>query len=508
MFYTDALWGEWCSKIENSFVIKGYEHLDHRFDFPQRKEEIRKIVADPANVAEHAFLPLIKILIKTPRFRWQENEKEYGHETKTRPISFASHFDTYIYAFYSFVLTKKYQEYIHKHGFQECVLAYRSDLEGKCNIQFAKEVFDHVKANGECTAIALDIKGYFDHIDHHILKEKWCSILGVNTLPNDHYNLFRSLTKYAYINKTTILKHFGVKPKKFKKKPFTLLDHMQGIGVGFNKKFEILREYKLLVQNNTHDILANGRKRFYGIPQGSSISALLSNIYLIDYDKMMYEKAQKEGFLYRRYCDDILLLCDTKRVLELQKFAIEEIKKYHLTIQDKKVELIEFCENSKGVIRAFNLKKIMHELPSQLNKSNEQRFYKNLQYLGFEFNGKDILIRPGSLSRYFRKMKGRIIKTVCMAYSEQERGEKIFKQQLFHRYTHLGKRNFLHYAYNASKDYYKNSENVRKDGMNSPAIKRQLSRHFDILLYHLNKKNESRAMLKVYKGKLKKFKVV
>ncbi len=302
------------------------------------------------------------------------------------------------------------------------------------------------------------------------------------------------------------MKHFDVDLKKLPKKPLTLLDHIPGRS--FNQKFQLLRDHNLMVNNDSHATLPNHKKRFFGIPQGSSISALLSNIYLIDYDTKLNELAQKHGFLYRRYCDDILIVCDTKDALHFQKIAREEIAKYHLEIQDKKVELIEFCKNSQGQIRSFNLKKIQQELPSQMNASNEQRFYKSLQYLGFEFNGKDILIRPGSLSRYFRKMKGRIIKTVCMAYSEQARGEKIFKQQLFHRYTHLGKRNFLHYAYNASKEYYRNSLGKKKFAMNSPAIKRQLSRHFDVLLYHLKKKNDNRAYSKLYKGKLKNYKAV
>lgn len=506
MLYSKDLWDEWCSIIEKDFEIKGYEHFDHRFDFPKRKEEIHRIVSDPAKVATHSFLPLIKILIKTPRFRYQENEKEYGLETKVRPISFASHFDTYLYAWYSFVLTKKYQSYIHNNGIADCVLAYRTDLNGKCNIQFSKEVFDYIKAKRNCTAIALDIKGYFDSIDHQILKEKWCRILGITELPQDQYKIFRSLTAYSYVNKNTILKHFNVDLKKLTKKPLTLLDHIPGSS--FNNKFQVLRDHNLIVENASNELLSNNRKRFYGIPQGSSISALLSNIYLIDYDEEMQKLASKHGFLYRRYCDDILIVCETKDALRFQKIARDKIAKYHLEIQDKKVELIEFCKNSRGQTRSFNLKKIQQELPSQLNASNEQRFYKNLQYLGFEFNGKDVLIRPGSLSRYFRKMKGRIIKTICMAYSEQARGEKIFKQQLFHRYTHLGKRNFLHYAYNASKEYYRNSLGEKKLAMNSPAIKRQLSRHFDVLLYHLKKKNENRAELKDYKGKLKKHKSV
>lgn len=114
-----------------------------------------------------SFSPFIKILVKTPRFKYQETEGEYELETKIRPICFASHMDSLIFGFYSFCLTRKYEEYIERNGFSDCVLAYRSNLGGKCNIQFSKEVFDYIRSKGDCTAIALDIKGYFDHIDHN-----------------------------------------------------------------------------------------------------------------------------------------------------------------------------------------------------------------------------------------------------------------------------------------------------------------------------------------------------
>lgn len=112
-------------------------------------------------------------------------------ECKIRPICFASHLDSLIFGFYSFGLNNKYQKYIIEKGFDDCVLAYRSDT-GKCNIQFSKEIFDEVKhfnqTKGGCTAIALDIKGYFDNIDHVVLKEKWVKVWG-ERLPADQFKI-------------------------------------------------------------------------------------------------------------------------------------------------------------------------------------------------------------------------------------------------------------------------------------------------------------------------------
>jgi hypothetical protein len=378
-------------------------------------------------------------------------------------------------------------------------------LNGKSNIQFAKEVFEAIKEKGRCTAIALDIRGYFDHIDHIKLKEKWIKVLKTNNLLEDEYKVFKTLTKYSYINKNTLLKHFKVRLKDFKKKQSTLIDFV-ALGKTFNEKLNVLRESNLITTNDKHELI-NDFKRYYGIPQGSSLSALLSNIYLVDYDKYFTDRSIKEGFIYRRYCDDILIICDTERSIALQKDAIEEIKKYHLEIQDKKVDRIDFIENSFKKIRAFNsIKKKKSEVP--IDETNESKFYKNLQYLGFEFNGQNIFIRASSLSRYFRKMKSRISKTVLMAYSKNTKGDKIFKQQLFHRYTHLGKRNFLHYAYNSSKEYYINSEGIRKDGMNSESIRNQLKRHFSILLNCLKNKNDQHGNKKLALNRIKRKKLV
>ncbi len=496
LLYTDEIWRRYVLSVEENFKLKTYPHFDPFFDFPKEKHKILELVSkeEGIGVAQHSFLPLVKILLKTPRYRYQENESSYGLETKIRPISFASHFDTYIYKFYSFSINEKYQEYIHAHGFNSTVLAYRTDLYGKCNIQFAKEVFDIVCQFGPCTAIALDIKGYFDSIDHEILKEKWCKVLGTKELPVDQYKIYRSLTKYSYVNKNSILKHFHINLKKRKNKAekwITLLDLIPNNinGTTFKEKFDLLRKKKLIVTNKGVED-QDGSIHWKGIPQGTSMSALLSNIYLIDFDEYVHALGQKSNFFYRRYCDDIMVICPTESGNEVMNVLIEEISnKYLLEIQSKKTEMIDFRIDEKGNLRSFR-RTYNEELKQFDSQPSDEKNFKNLQYLGFEFNGHKIYIRPSSLSRYFRKMKARVVKTIIMAYSSKSKSNKVFKQQLLHRYTHLGKRNFLSYTLNASKKYYSNSEGQKKEGMNSPSIRKQVSSHISILQNEIKKTSE------------------
>lgn len=515
--FTEDLWKQWSSQEEKNYkIIKGkhkflkksYLHFDERFWFPDRKDEIKKILENNLIITDKrtgkkkywGFSPFLRILMKTPRYRYQEEFKTFELETKVRPICFASHIDSLIFSYYSFALTRQYEAFIKKEGFDDCVLAYRSNLDGKSNIQFAKEVFEYIRDRNECTAVALDIKGYFDHIDHQILKASWQKVLG-GRLPEDQYRLFKVLTKYCYVNQSSLLKKYGVDLRDLKKNgriPQTLLQPVLQGGKDF-EKFDQLRQDQLIVVNNAPD---KETSRFNGIPQGSALSALLSNIYLIDFDQLLYAKSLKDGFLYRRYCDDILVVCNKEEATALQDFICKKIcTDFYLTIQGKKVDITDFHRNSKGHIRAFNRKKVEKLNLSLYSVREEKRVYKPLQYLGFEFDGQQIRIRNSSVSRYFRKMKARLDKTVYMAYSPNGKDERIFKKQLFERYTHLGKRNFLSYAYRSSLKEYTNAENIVKPAMNSPAIRKQLARHVSILMNSLRAKNMRRFNHKMRAGK-------
>lgn len=99
------------------------------------------------------------------------------------------------------------------------------------------------------------------------------------------------------------------------------------------------------------------------------------------------------------------------------------------------------------------------------------------------------------------RLKARIVKTVSMAYSDKAVGDKIFKEKLLHRYTHLGNRNFLSYAYNAAQANYMNAERKSKKGLNSPAIKKQVRRHFEIMMTTLEETNKQRFSFKGPKAK-------
>ncbi|MDO7745184.1 MAG: hypothetical protein MUP99_15485, partial [Pedobacter sp.] len=93
--YSEAKWEAYAAKIAQNNKLKSYKHFDPIFEFKDRADLIKKLVSDPTleSITQYSFSPLVKILTKTPRYKYDENVNAYGLETKIRPISFAAHLD-------------------------------------------------------------------------------------------------------------------------------------------------------------------------------------------------------------------------------------------------------------------------------------------------------------------------------------------------------------------------------------------------------------------------------
>jgi RNA-directed DNA polymerase len=75
-----------------------------------------------------------------------------------------------------------------------------------------------------------------------------------------------------------------------------------------------------------------------GIPQGSPLSPLLSNLYLDMFDREIVRK----GFMFFRYCDDFVLLTnDESRCEEALKLVKDELSKLGLSLNKDKTAIIK-----------------------------------------------------------------------------------------------------------------------------------------------------------------------
>lgn len=404
------------------FKIRGYLH----FDTPISLENATKLVSSPQLISTHSFYPFISCTLSTPKLKKNENG-ELTREFKNRTISYAAHKDSHIFSYYAYILGEKYENLItNKYdNINQSVLAFRK--LGRNNIDFAKQAFSYIKKIKNCSVIALDISDFFGNLNHKILKKKWCEVLGVSTLPADHFAVFKAITQYTIIPKDFLFKEFKISPHTSRS------NNRKRICTP-NEFRNLRRKYKLSLPFQNENLFISNKEK--GVPQGSPISALLSNVYMIDFDVFLNDEIKKIDGLYLRYCDDILCIIPTSEVDNIKELINQEIEKLKLQINNNKTEIINFIYDA-------NKKKILNE--------------RKLQYLGFILKDESITIRPAAFTKYSKKMK----RGVNLAKQTQRKynsirarkcipNKKLYTKKLYSAYSHFGKRNFVSYGKRAA----------------------------------------------------------
>jgi RNA-directed DNA polymerase len=82
-----------------------------------------------------------------------------------------------------------------------------------------------------------------------------------------------------------------------------------------------------------------------GVPQGSGLSPLLSNLYLHPFDQVMAQA----GYTSVRYCDDFVILCRTHAEAEAALAAVDAWMTQHgLRLHPEKTRIVEANTDDKG----------------------------------------------------------------------------------------------------------------------------------------------------------------
>jgi Reverse transcriptase (RNA-dependent DNA polymerase) len=366
-----------------SLRIKKYPH----FDADLTHGEALALVSEPAAVAAHAFFPFIEYSESWTKYA----ARGFKGTLKSRPIKYASRRDSCIYSKYREVLAVAYEGEIAKRGIENSVLAYRRIPRhrargNKCNIHFASEVFSQISALGDCLVYTLDISKFFETLDHAVIKRNWKSLLGVDSMPLDHYKVFRNVTRYATVNRELLYWHLGFIGDKVVR--------------GRQVKGYLVKRVPLQVcspQTFRDKVLAliETNKLDHGIPQGSPISDVIANMYMLDFDTEMHQALKAAGGSYFRYSDDILLIVPghSDPYQDRLNWVGQQLKKSGgmLAIQLAKSTVHQFTFDQKsGALLCCRLQGIAGK--------------NGLEYLGFRFDGRRVYIRDSTRSRLQRKL--------------------------------------------------------------------------------------------------------
>lgn len=396
------------------FAPRGYPHFDEHVRSP---DQVCELVESPELIAARAFLPFIHFKKNVRKFKREENK----FVKKERPLSYASHTDSQIFRHYCLLLSERYEALLAASGAAEAVLAYRRFQPPRCNIHFANRAFRFVEESAPCVAIAFDVKDFFESLNHKLLKNQWRTVVGAGTLPDDHYAVFKAVTRYSWVERDALLTELGISKSKHATWPGPLCTPAQ---------FRDQVRAKGLIQFKT-----DGK----GIPQGSPISALLSNIYMLPVDLHLCKLTKERHALYLRYSDDILIICpvDVRASLE------EELRK-----SMQSVSLVLHDGPGKFTAATFQ-RTAMHSLGCD----------RSLQYLGFSFDGQKAHIRSQTVARYLRKMRKAVRREKWLAERSQKAGgnPRVRRKRLYGKFSHLGRRNFISYATMAQKEIDNNA---------------------------------------------------
>lgn len=191
--------------------VKSYTHFDAKISM----KKCWDYISDPKKVATHSFFPFIRFEQVFEKYVLKDKKNdEREKKFKTREICYASHIDGCIYTYYAAELNEKYNQALLDAGIDNVksggtrhssVVAYRDVLEGQSNINFAHDAIQFIRQIKDCMVIIGDFKSFFDRLNHAYLKKQIKNILQVEELSEDWYAVFKSITKYSYVDLSQLM---------------------------------------------------------------------------------------------------------------------------------------------------------------------------------------------------------------------------------------------------------------------------------------------------------------
>lgn len=206
---------------------------------------------------------------------------------------------------------------------------------------------------------------------------------------------------------------------------------------------------------------------------------MLANLYMLNFDQQIHRNVNSIGGIYRRYSDDMVVICSAGHEAKIVQMFEKEIAERELDIQASKTQIFEFIKTGEKYICRQKYGEHVHP-------------YKNFEYLGFEFDGHSSFIKSASVAGFYRKMKRAVFKGAFYSKVDKSKGG-IFRSRLYRKFSYKGasrKRVYRQDSADASKWIVTHKYNwgnfisyarLAQNKLPNNKIKGQVRRHWNIL---------------------------
>ena len=391
-----------------------YEHIGSYCDptVNQQRDWVWEIVH--GELHGHSFDPLLAFKMIQPKYSTEVLHPDCTCfrrvKAKERPIKTCSHRDRLLYACWNHYLSRLHKNWLTDNRLQDVVSAY-VPRTGKSNAHYAKHAFDYIRNRASYSAVAIDVKSFFDQIPHDVLEDNLKALTANGgRLSEVDFRLFKSASRYQYIDREEL----RATRLRLETAPGMLMTRHRS-------NWDRLRHHQLLNKNE-------GK----GIPQGLACSGVLANIVMMRFDEKLAVLATTNDSIYLRYADDIFVASPTPQTRQLiYDRVIEELNFMNLPLAEDKSEWFDFAE--------------------------ADTVHPTISYLGLTCQGKEVSVRNNGVNKFYERTQRFIFSYVLTC---RKRGKQPSLKKIRAIFGHTAKRNYYAYLRRASEvfeadPYYK-----------------------------------------------------
>lgn len=402
-----------------------YSHFDFHVSLDQCWDEI----SSESEVKKHDFFPFIHYVGKNRKVKWNKQTKKAKQcKPKERQIYYAAHKDSWIYRYYAYLLNEKYNERAVADGIDSVSVAYRNNHPGKNNVDYALEAFRFIQKQESCYVMIGDFTDFFDNLEHRYLKKRICDLLQTKDLRDDYYAVFKNITNYSYVELSELLKYHNLSDDKVGRNELNALEQVMSP--------KQLRDHKEWIKKNPK------WEERRGVPQGSPISAVLANIYMLETDKKIADYVRDVNGFYMRYSDDFIAI--------IPNVTLKEFRNHDAWIRNTLDEAGKI-ELKKEKTKAFHFENHCVRNCVSLLYEGQENGKDLIEFLGLSFDGKNIRLRDKTISRFYNKMY-RKVRSISSCAGVTKKGNRISNERLYKLYSIKGS-SFYRKRENKNEDY-------------------------------------------------------